>query len=67
MLMIDCKTGERLRITLDLAAAEGQSLQELAAQGPIEVIIARTGPRSVRLAVSAPDTFSLRRLVPPAV
>ncbi|MDA8389616.1 MAG: hypothetical protein M0Z76_02610 [Gammaproteobacteria bacterium] len=61
MLMIDCKVGERLLITLDTAVLDGRSLQELAAGGPIEVIVARAGARSVRLAVSAPAAFCLRR------
>ncbi len=60
MLMIDCKAGERLLITLDAAAA-GDAVRELAAHGPIEVIVAHTSARSVRLAVSAPAAFALRR------
>lgn len=66
MLMIDCKVGQRLFITLDTDAIGANSLEDLAREGPIEVIVAHTSERTVRLAVSAPAAFCLLRGPGPA-
>jgi len=61
MLMVTRKSGERILITLDPNTDPTLSAQELFAQGPIEIIMAETGPTTARVAITAPAPLLVSR------
>lgn len=65
MLMVTRKPGERVIISLDVAARPDLRASELFADGPIEIIMAETGLASARLAISAPGALLVSRAARP--
>ncbi len=66
--MISRKTGERILITLDPDVDPGMSAGALFAHGPIEIVVAATGPTTARIALALPPALRADRLgrKPPA-
>ncbi|HUW98119.1 MAG TPA: hypothetical protein VMV40_04640 [Acidiferrobacter sp.] len=59
--MVTRKPGERIVITLDPHTDPSLSAQDLFAQGPIEIVVAETGPTTARVGIKASAPFLVNR------